>query len=910
MKKSDNTGIALVNPDNEMVTVDAGEVNKALGLGYRQATQDDIAVHNYLDANKGVSGAVKVALGQAADEALMGVPETIKDYTDAPLEAAKREAIKKQHDIANTIGGVIGFGASTLYGGPLAKLGTKALGLGANVAERIVGERIANAAASVGSALTASDIGKAASGIAGNLINSGAEGAALMAPQAVTEAAFGDYDQAAETLLAGGLMGSAFQGAIELGKGAAKGTGYLLGNLKSSIGGGESIKKMEEADKTDLIGNLFKDVPAGNKAEIEAAAGRLGAVPTKGMLSANPVVRGTESSLYQSPSLAGELVKKDLNQVYKPVKEVTDQLLTPEVSRTLYETGDMAQKQLLGRITERQAELSKVYTQLEDRYGSIELAKSIKEQAKQEIMELDAYRLGPAKAKAEELMTYIDNAETIGDVKKLRTLIGGMYSPVAPTIEKKLITESYDVFSKMREKALGGIKVGTAEETAALQSAVKTTDKAYAESMKEFGVLDNILGGRESKSLSQIATKISEQTAEQLSKKLFNMNNVDGLLELKAKFPEVFDTIKAYKISELAEKSMYKGEISPAKFVTSLKKVPLEARLLMLGEEGEQKFRDIKTLMDAMPDKIGPSGTPQGLQFLDMLNVAFNVKEGLRYIVYNRGATNAVYHSLGLVEKTMKYTAKKLDSLERYAKTGEIPKKDISLTARQIAAHGAAKLFIGDEKDKTKKFDKAASLISQMYTDPSALQGVTSVHGSLSSNGAPNVANAYNAKSIAAIKYLYESMPKRLSEPGVFGNKKWKPSDYQLAKFDRQFAAVDNPFGIIEDLQNGTLTKDKVQAVQAVYPKLYGQIKQRIINVGIEQGYDHLAYNSKLQMAVLLDIPMLKPGEVQGLQNSYTDNLDQKQEDQANQPMKRDVKLSTANNMSSDLSKISNRERS
>jgi hypothetical protein len=190
----------------------ATELKSLLQSGYKLESPDQAAVREYVKENKGLKGAAKVALGQFADEALMGLPEIIASKTQDPLEVAKRDALKKEHSAANTIGGVGGFAASLLYGGPVGKLATTASKAGVKAAEKVVAQRLVTSGIDKGSKAMASEIAKK---IAQKSTQYGVEGAVFAAPKAITEAALGDPELAAETLLfsTGAGMGLGMGGA-------------------------------------------------------------------------------------------------------------------------------------------------------------------------------------------------------------------------------------------------------------------------------------------------------------------------------------------------------------------------------------------------------------------------------------------------------------------------------------------------------------------------------------------------------------------------------------------------------------------------------------------------------------------------------------------------------------------------
>lgn len=252
--------VNIIDDEGELKHVESKYLKWSLGNGYKIETPEAAAVRQYLDEHKGLSGDAQVALGQFADEALLGIPELILDETQDPLDLAKREAIKKDHAVANTIGGVVGSAASLELGSPLFK-GASVLGKGAEAA--ITGQKVLEGAKAleVGAELAktgmrAADIAKVAPGLARSIIGKGVglgvEGAVISSPKAITEAALGDPDEAAETLMHGFGLSSAFGVAGSLVSKGAEAVAPKIGSLRGlaeeqafkNLGGG---KKFVEA---------------------------------------------------------------------------------------------------------------------------------------------------------------------------------------------------------------------------------------------------------------------------------------------------------------------------------------------------------------------------------------------------------------------------------------------------------------------------------------------------------------------------------------------------------------------------------------------------------------------------------------------------------------------------------------
>lgn len=247
--------IRVVNPDGEDKTIPAEKVPEAIQAGYIIKTGNQNAVDQYVAENRGIGGMAKVALTNLVDEGLMGAPEMIYEATGDPLEVAKREALKKEHELSSAVGNVGGFGASMFYGGPLFKGAAKV----GQAAERLLAEKLM---AKAGEELTKRSATKIARELAAKstakAVGHGVEGALVTSPIAVTEAMLGDHEAAAESLLAGVGIGSLF------GVGGA-----MAGSFKKMATESKAVRelrgKLDDALKTD---DVLKDKAAEHAFEV------------------------------------------------------------------------------------------------------------------------------------------------------------------------------------------------------------------------------------------------------------------------------------------------------------------------------------------------------------------------------------------------------------------------------------------------------------------------------------------------------------------------------------------------------------------------------------------------------------------------------------------------------------------
>lgn len=211
--KADND-VNLIAPDTSTRVVPPTKVAELLQAGWSFERKEQQALREFRAEKQ--DGGLLSSLGtfgkQAANQALLGLPEFVADRVQDPLEVEKREIEKEENPISNIAGGLSGFALSILYGGPI----WKAAGWAGDTAAQTV----LNAAKTLGPKAAESIAAKSGAAIA----KGAAEGAFVSAPFAIAEAELGDHETVAEGILAGAEL---------LGTGAA--LGGVVGGLSSPI---------------------------------------------------------------------------------------------------------------------------------------------------------------------------------------------------------------------------------------------------------------------------------------------------------------------------------------------------------------------------------------------------------------------------------------------------------------------------------------------------------------------------------------------------------------------------------------------------------------------------------------------------------------------------------------------------
>jgi hypothetical protein len=228
--------VKMLDPSGKTYTLPASSAQDAANKGW--TWHDDAAAAHEARVDfyrEHYGGAFQVGAHEALNQLSGGVQGELEKHELPPELQEAYEAENKEHRVAQVVGGgvgALGLTAATaglgeaLQGGHA--LAATAQAVGKADGARMVGQAVEAAAPGLTQRMAAAT-GRAA-----------LEGAAWSAPQAVTQAAFGDYDQAAESVLwgvgTGGLLGlghGAFSEAANATRSAIGETGgKLLGAAK------------------------------------------------------------------------------------------------------------------------------------------------------------------------------------------------------------------------------------------------------------------------------------------------------------------------------------------------------------------------------------------------------------------------------------------------------------------------------------------------------------------------------------------------------------------------------------------------------------------------------------------------------------------------------------------------------
>lgn len=793
-----NDRVNVISPDGETQSVAATELRDAIGQGYRVERPDERAVRQYVDDNKGLGGAAKVALGQFADEALLGLPEMVYEKTGDPLEVAKWEALKKEHDLANTLGGVGGFAAS-MYAPGVNTLFKGATTAGEAVASHLAEKVLAKSAGEVGKR-TAKEIAR---GILKSAAQYGTEGAVLAAPQAITEEMLGDPQEAGETLLAGVGLGAVF--------GAG---GEFAGELK---------KRASDLVKAQYLkGATFSDKFRNEAAEKAAEA-------------LNPILSQQERLLEP-----------------KGMKEVGRTLIDEGIVTPFASAQDMYDR-LAQRSQEVGQEIGKsldVFTQLGDVLSTYDSAIGRKP--------LDPL-IDPAQV-ADELEHKV--LEKYGNKRAYR----------------KSLAQFADEVQALRDS---GEKWTVAEANA--QKA------AYGDLINNWG-LDQPIHKKFLQSVYDGINDAVEKKIDEISNHpLFGHGDIGTIEQMASQAPNGAEIVPQIKglLENLGQSIGSDGANLLADFKDLKRKYGhLETAEVIAKKSAARESRNNDFSLTSF--MMGGAGLVAGSQMTDNPYLAGLAGVaglfGRRWLreygnqLWSHGLEKA---GILLSEQTMKRAAERLDGIEGVLrKMGEkSPAVNTTTGILGGAVHSSLyKDLFGEpvKSDSTsgakaERYAKLQDKMMQLQGNPqAAMSQIANVTWPISAGGAPNIGAEFNRKLNDAYQYLMGAMPKPTRPPNPFiAERKYIPTDAELSAFEQKAQVVVDPFSVLDELKAGTLTKNHVEALRTIYPRLYQRIQGKIFEAATN-AQTPLSYGQRLKLSLLMGSALDQSLSAQAIQGYQT----------------------------------------
>ena len=227
-------------------------------------------------------------------------------------------------------------------------------------------------------------------------------------------------------------------------------------------------------------------------------------------------------------------------------------------------------------------------------------------------------------------------------------------------------------------------------------------------------------------------------------------------------------------------------------------------------------------------------------------------------------------------------------SIRRFLRVGS---EATSAGARVAARVGTAATAAARSEDSRRRYLARSRRIERDLADPAAASERLAASTRELERAAPSVAAEVHAAAARGQQHLAETLPQGRRLAGqLFGARTQpQPSPEQMRAWMRRADVVDDPLTVLDSLRRGTISREEVETLRAVYPALHARIVEEATRQIMDAGAP-LSYQDRIRIGILLGItsdPSLDPETLATLQATYYQQTTEQPSPQRTQPAPR-----------------------
>lgn len=736
------------------------------------------------------------------------------------------------------------------------------------------------------------------------------EGGLFTASHEINERLLGNPDSSGEHMLANIGMGAALGGGLgialsPIAAGAEKimdkGRGFLGRNVpdaSSIVERGGSMAELiphtgiSTAEREGVLKGLSELKP--NAKEIKEAASLLDAPVLESQISSSKFVQDLDSTLMKSPSWTGIKRQQLAREGFMAVEGAIDESLGSPLQMSKADAGEAIKKGLIDKFSEESKPITEIYNQIKQVGQEVPLEEGLIKSAAKQMTDIDGLlsskglpisEASPGYQLAKRVSEELPNLGTIDDLRLYSQRIG--QDTIAKPELKYVASQIQKRLSELEETAVLKYANETLPEAKSLIEQHQVAKKAYGALRDKMEEIGDIVGKklRRGEGVTAFTDWLSETTPEKIADRLFTKDNSKFLSFFEKNFPQESEILKGLKKTQIRDAANVDGYVNPNKVLREVDKLGPEIKKFLFDKESLQKIEASKTYMESLPKDVNPSGTAKTLQLFEFLKnpISFGMQQAsdflkdkfIKQIVAANPGQAPLINSLVHVANM---TAKVGRGIERHS--GAIFGK-------------AAQTMIESNNKKEQRYaneplpmNKVGTMVKRYMADPEGLIDHLTNGTMAISDSAPQVTQSFTAATARGLQFLSTKMPSEDKAAPLDANP--KPSNVEVMKFNRYAEIVSDPTQVLLHVKNGTVLPQDLEALSAVYPTLYEDMK----GVVLTKLTDHLSmknanaipYKTKLGLSLFLGQNLdssLMPQNIQSNQMTLSISQMQNQQQQA-----------------------------
>ncbi len=874
-----NQDYEFESPEGEKYSVGAKGFLQAVNQGWKYRDQS-VKREEEMESKYG-SQTAKALLYGGARGLTLGLSDVALTKTGLETEEAlseikaRNEAASIGSEIVTTIAPIVLSGGTGL----LAKGASKTLPALLETAAAKAGKRAAEN--------VTSQVAKKALTLG---VEGAIEGGVVGLGQAISEAALGDAEFNAESVLTkvgtGALFGGGLGGAIGVGQYAGSkafgaGKKAIQRKLVNQIDGDAAFKKtvLEQLDNADAMDD---GLLALKDPEIQRIKEQYPGAPiTKGMESALKPIKNVEDYLYDAPTLQGESIRESAKNLSDYVEKNVNEIFSGAREASKEEAGDLIRQTFFTNINEPRQKGAAFYNDMMGEFGGVPVSQRHRTELSNIIKNSDAYRIGSEGSDIKRVLGIVDDRsamlakhsedlELLGlnkrQINELRK-DGGVSAKLNKELNDQGVNlkEFNNVIARqatdlpktnltlrqiknLQQDIQASAKVAKGAERQLLNEASDKLrgmqDSIIRDAVGGKGkAADAIVKGLDAANKDYVqAYKAKEEIAELFGVKGKDFDSVLEKLEsmsaidLEKKFLNIK---KSDKASAVLEKYPEIGKLVLANRQSQL----LKKHMVQGGSE--VNYTGLKKDLLKMPDEeraifFGGDKT-QEKKMIDMLTLferrpktlnpsGTDIRKELREMLSPKSQVQN--WMLGEVYKGNdsffgKMVNKVMPNLSGIEQAANSTKNKVSKSISDFIKATKPAIAAGTvEGLSEKELKRASKMYEEVQTNPQKIIDDFNKNNASLMEAAPETYQLAQNKLIAGIQFLQSKSPQPDQEY-MYENR--EPSRSEVMAFSDYVEAVEDPNVIFKQISSGYINPRTVEALKVVYPKIYQSLVSEFI---------------------------------------------------------------------------------
>jgi len=839
---SGSHSIPLVNPQGETVHIPYNRFNDAMSQGFRQLDPTEMQkLQDYATYSSPLQQAKTFAEG-AGEAATFGLSTAVQRMTGQdPEDIRARREVNPGLYSAGQVTGLIG---SSLLAPEISA--AKQLGAAGQAAAKFVG---------LGEATFASRV--AATGV-----KQMAEMALFQAGDEVSKAFAQDPEQTVSSAMSDIALSSIMGGAV--GAGLHFGVGGLW-----NVTVGPKLEKVLNAVKAASE----EGTPLTAAAEKAAKAG----IPLDPAMEGALTDAGKQAyqELRESAATkAGQEVKASFENLQENINKATLETLGKTVEdigekTSNFEHGNKMRESIKETLAPLAEDASKRYEEIGKYTKNAPMPYEVKRNLRDAITKtalennFHVTEGSPELAVINRLEKSLDNVKTFPQYEKVVSDFKTEFRDKELNNLKRLINPLFDA---SKEDAL---KLALKDQSPEIIERLSSANRNYAELSNFLETTGDKIGIRRYTSPKDFIKKLTNEMdlpAEALASRLGTKKDAALLSFLKERFPETAELVKQYHIDNLPLRQTAKGEFNRNALFKAVENLPPELKEFMFSPEQMEKLQNIKEVIGAIPEKIGKSGSPEGIELnkknmMSAVGALIGLSKGTPVLGALMGRTaqflakdapDALKLSyLRMLAGKEAVSAPGFNAMFKMAKAAYRAQSNIERGINNLFKPGAVAVEASLIPSQ-KSLNLLHSSVQASQQDPTKLENAS---GDLA-HYMPDHAISTTALAARASQYLSSIQPNTGKE-GIL-DKPRQPSDAEKAKYNKALAIAEQPLMILKHIQDGTITPEDIKTFSTIYPALHKSFSQKIVNKMIESEAKkiNIPFNTRLGLSLFLGQPL------------------------------------------------------